>query len=92
MFIGSAEAPNTSTPPTGDDNSFEEVTQSSGAGDPNASTKRRRSSSSVFLRELGTKETPIDVDVVTSLFEPTVIREYVWTFLLQFAYAETPCR
>ena len=88
MFIGSSEAPNTSTPPTGDDNSFEEVTQSSGAGDPNASTKRRRSSSPVFPRELGTKETPINVDVVTSLFEPTVSREYVWTFLFQFAYAE----
>jgi len=28
------------------------------------------------------------VDIVTSLFEPTVIREYVWTFILQLTYAE----
>ena len=82
MFIGSSEDPNTTTPPTGDDICLEETTQSSGAGDPDASTKRRRSSSPVFPRELGTKYTPIDVDEVTSLFEPTVIREYVWTFIL----------
>ena len=88
MFIGSSEDPNTTTPPTGDDICLEETTQSSGAGDPDASTKRRRSSSPVFPRELGTKYTPIDVDEVTSLFEPTVIREYVWTFILQFTYAE----
>lgn len=42
-----------------------------------ASTKRRRASSPVSPRKLGSKENPIDADKVASLFEPILIREYV---------------
>jgi hypothetical protein len=37
---------------------------------------------------LGSKENPIDVEKVHSLFEPIVIKEYVWENILQFAYAD----
>lgn len=57
------------------------ISRSSGAGNPNtSSTKRRRSSSSLSSTRLGSKENPINVDKVASLFEPMVIREYVWAF------------
>ena len=69
MFIGSLENPNTITLPTGDNICLKEPTQSSGAGDPDASTKCHHSSSPIFPRELGTKYTPIDVDEVTPLFD-----------------------
>jgi hypothetical protein len=40
--------------------------------------KRRRSSSPAVLRGLGTKENPIELDRVASLFDPVAIREFVW--------------
>jgi len=39
-------------------------------------------------KALGSKENSIDVEKVGSLFEPILIRKYVWAFILQFAYAE----
>ena len=36
----------------------------------------------------GSKENSIDVEKVGSLFEPIVIREYVWENIVQFAYAD----
>jgi len=39
-------------------------------------------------RRLGSKENLIDVEKVGSLFEPIVIREYVWENTPQFAYAD----
>ncbi|KIJ95662.1 hypothetical protein K443DRAFT_11213, partial [Laccaria amethystina LaAM-08-1] len=39
--------------------------------------KRRRSSSPAVLRGLGTKENPIELDRVASLFDPVAIREFV---------------
>ena len=65
-----------------------ETTQASGAGDMNALTKRRRLSSPIPPKKLGSKQNPIDVDSVTSLFEPMVLREYVGTFIFQSAFAE----
>jgi len=55
---------------------------------PNVSTKRRHSTSPISPRGLGSKENPFNVGRVGSLFEPILIREYVWAFILQFAYAE----
>jgi hypothetical protein len=49
------------------------------------SNKRNRPPSP---KALGSKENPIDVEKVGSLFEPIVIREYVWENILQFAYAD----
>ena len=49
------------------------------------SNKRNRPPSPQVL---GSKENPIDVEKVGSLFEPIVIREYVWENILQFAYAD----
>jgi len=49
------------------------------------SNKRNRPPSP---KALGSKENPIDVEKVGSLFEPIVIREYVWEKILQFAYAD----
>jgi len=51
----------------------------------NASSNKRNRPPSP--RGLGSKENPIDVEKVGSLFEPIVIREYVWENILQFAYA-----
>ena len=47
-----------------------------------STNKRRRSPSPVVLRGLGTKENPIELDKVASLFEPMVIRDYVWASTL----------
>jgi hypothetical protein len=47
------------------------------------SNKRNRSPSP---KALGSKENPINVENIGSLFEPIVIREYVWKYVLQFAY------
>ena len=52
----------------------------SAAGNPNASTKRHHSSSSIDRKKLGSMENPIDVDGIASLFEPMVIKEYVCQF------------
>jgi hypothetical protein len=60
-----------------------DTTQSSGTGDAKVLSKRRRSSSPV-PQILGSKENPIDVDFVASLFEPIVTREYVSSFILPF--------
>jgi len=49
------------------------------------SNKRNRPPSP---KAVGSKENPIDVEKVGSLFEPIVIREYVWENILQFAYAD----
>jgi hypothetical protein len=54
---------------------------------PTTSNKHCRSSS-VPSNRLGSKENPIDVDIVVSLFEPIVIQEYVRTFIFQPAYTE----
>lgn len=72
------------------DNSDEVPTMhSSNTRKPEALAKRRRSSSPISARKLGSKENPIDVDKVASLFEPVLLtREYVWTSTLQFACAE----
>ena len=64
--------------------------RSSGPGVPNAPTKRRRSISPVVPG--GSAENPIDVDQIASLFEPIIIREYVWVLIIRFPYAEIPCR
>ena len=63
-------------------------TQSSGARNPNFSSNKRLRSSSPSSRGLGSRQNPIDVDKVGSLFEPIVIREYVWAFIPRFTYAE----
>ena len=84
----SHKTPKTFTPSNGDDFDPKKRTRSSGAGGPSVSTKRRRSPSPVFPRGLGSAENPIDVDQIASLFEPIVMREYVWVLILQFAYAE----
>jgi len=73
--------PKTSTQLNGDNVSWKKTTQSSGAGGPNASTKRRRSASPVSKKTLGSEENPIDVDKISSLFEPVATREYVWAFI-----------
>jgi hypothetical protein len=64
-----AGAPNSSTPLNGSD-----LNVNASSKRP---SKRRRSASPPFPGRLGSKENVIDVDKVTSLFEPTVIREYV---------------
>ncbi|KJA20592.1 hypothetical protein HYPSUDRAFT_142053, partial [Hypholoma sublateritium FD-334 SS-4] len=48
-----------------------------GAGNPSTSTRKRRRSSSPSSTRPGSKQNPIDVDSVASLFEPVIIREYV---------------
>lgn len=55
---------------------------------PKASNKRHHSSSSIPRTKLGSKENPIDVDSVASLFEPMVTREYVRIFFFSSAHAE----
>lgn len=52
----------------------------SGAAKPSTSSTKRRRSLSPSSTRLGSKETPINVDTVASLFEPVVIREYVRAF------------
>ena len=42
-----------------------------------STNKHRRSPSPIVLRGLGTKENPIELDKVASLFEPMAIRDYV---------------
>jgi hypothetical protein len=49
------------------------------------STKHNRPPSP---KVLGSKENPIDVEKVHLLFEPIVIKQYVWKNILQFAYAD----
>jgi hypothetical protein len=49
------------------------------------SNKRNRPPSP---KALGSKENPINVENVGSLFEPIVIRDYVWENILQFAHAD----
>jgi hypothetical protein len=57
----------------------------------NASSNKRNRPPSP--RGLGSKENPIDVEGVGSLFESIVIREYVWENILQFTYADiVACR
>ena len=87
-----AGTPKTSSPTNGDDRNSKQTTRASGAGGPNASTKRRRSSSPVSPRRLGSKENPINVDKIASLFEPIVIREYVWHLLFNLLMLKIPCR
>ena len=57
-------------------------------GSPNISTKHHRSSSPIKGKKLGSMENPIDVDSIASLFEPTMIKEYVWLF---FPYLPCSC-
>ena len=53
------------------------------------SNKRNRPPSP---KALGSKENPIDVEKVSSLFEPIVIREYVWHLLFNLLMLKIPCR
>ena len=53
-----------------------------------ASNKRHRSSSPTSQTKLGSKGNPIDVESVTSLFEPAVTREYVRIFFFYSMYAK----
>ena len=62
--------------------------ESSKPSTTNASTKRRRSASPFSPRGLGSAENPINVEEIASLFEPIVIREYVWALLLHLAHAD----
>ena len=62
--------------------------ESSKPSTTNASTKRRRSASPFSPRGLGSAENPINVEEIASLFEPIVIREYVWVLLLHLAHAD----
>lgn len=75
----SAKSPRSSTPSNGSNVGAKETPQSSRSGI--RKTKRRRSPSRAPPRTLGSKENPIDVDNVASLFEPIVIRDYVWAFI-----------
>src|SRR5277367_1400678 len=51
-------------------------------------TQTPRLSVVVSPRGPGSAENPIHVDEIASLFEPIVIREYVWTLSLPFAHAD----
>jgi hypothetical protein len=53
-----------------------------------ASTKRHRSSSPIHPKKLGSMENPIDIDGIASLFEPIMIREYVWNLFIHSAHAK----
>ena len=81
---------NENSPEDDDDGdlTFEETPHVSGDGNPNTSTKRHRSSSPIHHQKLGSMENPIDVDGIASLFEPKVIKEYVWKFFIHSVYAE----
>jgi hypothetical protein len=60
--------------------SSKEATQLLGV--PDASRKRQHSSSPVYQTKLGSKENPIDIESVASLFEPIMTRDYVRFFFL----------
>jgi hypothetical protein len=59
-------------------------TQTSGTKRPHS----RSPSPPVSQKGLGSKESPIDVDGLASLFEPIVTREYVGMFIFPSAYAK----